>query len=176
MKKIVLFLLFTYLFWAGVSFVNVNYLLPLVVPGLFLMVLHTIVERFPALLGPLLLGVLVSALLPAIVGKAVCTRLRDPAAMLVLACLTNGSCLGVFLLAADVQKNRAITAQLAQRKPECVHVNSFFTSLENAGDGFFEHALFKEGGKTFYWSYSKMGFFEGNERLDPNFPCRPSKK
>ena len=49
-------------------------------------------------------------------------------------------------------------------------------SSRPGGDfNFTAHALIKENGKTFYWSFKNMDFFEGHERLDRNFPCRPSK-
>jgi hypothetical protein len=94
-----------------------------------------------------------------------------------LAWTFSGILLLAFVTRAEHEKNVAISGQLADRHPECVHVNSFLTSIMNTGGDFkfVEHALFKEKGKTFYWSYRTMSFFEGNERLDPNFPCRGSR-
>lgn len=165
------FLLHSYLFWASFSLLNFGYLWFLAVPLLPLIIVPWALRIFPFLWWPTMLAVAASVLVTLAVGIGTRRWKHRLVLSVTLAYLFNSIFLLVLQAAAEREKNLAIAAQLNDRHPTCVNVNSFFTSLINAGDGFREHALFKENGKTFYWSYSTMSFYEGNESLDRNFPC-----
>lgn len=87
--------------------------------------------------------------------------------------LFNLAFFAAFVGASDAYKSYLIDTALEGRAPNCIYISSFMSSLLNAGEDFqfHAHALFVEGGRNYYWSYSEMAFFEGNDRLDRNFPC-----
>lgn len=171
--RVRIFLFHSYLFWVLFSLLNFSYFWFFIVPFSFVFVAPKTLQMFPFLWTPVALGVICSALSLVAVVIVVQRKNSNPIRPIFLAWVFNGTFLLAFVSAAEYKKNVLVERQLANRHPECVHVNTFLTSIQNAGEDFrfVEHALFKENGKTFYWSYRTMSFFEGNERLDPNFPC-----
>lgn len=164
----------TYFFWAAVSLLNFGFLAFLPFPPLLLLQSRG-PERFLAfLLPPAFAAAAVGLALAVAVRIAMRGRSFSPWAREAAPYLVNLALLVAFVAAADTYKNHLIAKALVARSPSCIHVSSFLTSLMNAGGDFqfHSHALFVERGRNYYWSYSEMAFFEGNDRLDPNFPCR----
>ncbi len=164
------FLRKTYFFWCAVSLVNFSFLAFLVFPPL-LLVIHM---RFASFLLPPI-GVAAAVVL-LLVGFSFLVNRRKQLSPKVIALApyaVNLVFLLAFLWSADAYKSYLIQKALAGRTPDCVYVNSFFESVRAAGEEFqfFAHAVFVEEGKNFYWSYSDLAFFAGNDQLDPNFPC-----
>jgi len=174
--KIRYFLLHSYLFWAIFSLLNFQLMWFLVVPFLFVVFVPRVLEVFPFLWIPAVIALAASVFL--LLAAAVATRRWHTKVFvpILLAYVSNGAFLLVLLVVADHAKNTAIASRLSTRHPDCIQVNPIFESMQNAGGdfNFVAHALFKEDGKTFYWSYRTMDFFEGHERLDRNFPCMQS--
>jgi len=175
--KIRHFFIHSYLFWAFFSLVNIQLLWAMVVPFLFLAFVPRLLEVFPFLWSPAVAASTFS--LVVLLAATAATRRwhAKPYVPVFLAYVFNSAFLLVFLAVADYRKNAAIESRLATRHPDCIHVNSIFKSIQNAGGdfNFYEHALFTENGKTFYWSFRAMDFFEGHDALDRNFPCVQSK-
>ena len=172
--RVLTFSFHSYLFWALFSFLNFSYFWFFIVPFSFVFVVPKMLRMFPFLWTPAVLAVICSAL--SLMAAVIVTQrmISKSIRTVFLAWVFNGTFLLAFVTAAEYKKNVLIEHQLVNSHPECVRMNTFLTSIQNAGEDFqfVEHALFKENGKTFYWSYRKMSFFEGNERLDPNFPCK----
>lgn len=171
--RISTFLRHTYVFWAAVSLLNFSVLYFLALPFLLPVAAHRLLGLLPFLAVPLALGLSAAGTCTALAGKAFQRGCGGFSVAVLRTYLFNGVFLFVFLLAADLCKDVAIAARLKDRRPECVHVDSFLASLRHAGNDFqfHAHALFRENGRTYYWSYTDMRFFEGNPRLDRNFSC-----
>ncbi|MEW6022785.1 MAG: hypothetical protein AB1807_11665 [Pseudomonadota bacterium] len=171
------FLIHSYLFWAIFSLLNFPLLWFLAVPVLPLVFVPRVFEVFPFLWTPAVAAFISSVGL--LLAATMATRRWHTKWVIpvLLAYVGNGAFLLVFLALAEQEKNAAIEMRLSTRHPDCVEVHSVFESIQQAGGdfNFTAHALIKENGKTFYWSFKTMDFFEGHERLDRNFPCRPSK-
>ncbi|HEY0062974.1 MAG TPA: hypothetical protein VGC21_12700 [Telluria sp.] len=174
MKNVLRFVSHSYLFWVLFSLLNFSVFWIWLIPFVFPILLYEVLAKFSFLRGPFLLALGTSLLMLLVLAIAACLWVRHAAVPVVLAYLCNASFLFIFLHAAEHDKNAAIAVQLQHAKPECVRIQSLLSSIKNTGKEFQvdEHALYKAGGKTYYWSYSTMRFFEGNDRLDPNFPCR----
>ena len=167
----------TYVFWASLSLLNFWFLAPLAFPPLLLLKLS-----YGKFVEFLLLPIAISS--AALAVSLALVRWRIPKYLDLQSTkgwatfIFNGLFLVVFLLVADVYKNHLISKDLRARKPECVQINSFYSSVLNAGEEyqFHAHAFFTENGRNFYWSYSKRKFFPGNEGLDKNFSCKVMKR
>ncbi|VXC51525.1 hypothetical protein [Massilia sp. 9I] len=172
--KVRTFLFHSYLFWVLFSLLNFSYFWFFILPFWLFFLVPKMLRMFPFFWTPAVLAMICSAL--SLVAAVIVAQRKNsnPIRPVFLAWAFNGTFLLVFVTAAEYKKNVLIERLLASRHPECVHVNTFLTSILHAGEdfNFVEHALFKENEKTFYWSYRTMSFFEGNERLDPNFPCK----
>ena len=176
-KKVLPTLRNTYLFWAAFSLVNFSFLAPLAFPPLFF-VNPMYFGRFAGfLLPPAGVALIVVGLIAGLSQWKLSHFLQSRFARVAATFTLNAIFLVVFLITADLYKTHLIGKALEAHRPECIVVNSFLTSVRTAGEEFqFDaHAFFKEGGKTFYWSYSEQSFFEGNDRLDNNFVCQPIK-
>lgn len=168
-RSIFSFLRTTYIFWAAFSLYNFNLLIGIAIPPLLVYY-----GRFlPFLLPPLAFSILV-------VGGAIFFTMRAFPQISArwlgresLPIMFNFLLLATFLLSAEYHKNTLIAQAIKNHKPECIQINSFVSSIGHGGQDFqfTEHALFTEGGKTFFWSYSNLDFFEGSEALSRNFSC-----
>lgn len=163
----------TYCFWAAFSFLNFSYLTFLLFPPLLLIDPQPVLKFLDFLLIPV--GVSISVVLGVwvvIIKTVSYTRMSlNPGTWTPYA--LNLLFLLVFISVADMYKNYLISTALKGRIHDCLHVASFFESLRNAGQDFQfnPHAFFRENGRNFYWSYSEMAFFKGNDDLDRNFLC-----
>jgi len=165
-----------YVFWIIVSLFNFRLLGGLVIPPL-LIVSHSYYEKFlPFLLPPLIFALLIAVVV------AVCAVLAVPwfrtssFGKKSLPQLFNLVLLTAFLFAAEHYKSTLIAKALTNHSPDCISINSFLSSLSFGGQELGgAHAIFTEKGKTFFWSYSTLDFFEGKEDLSINFPCHQSK-
>jgi hypothetical protein len=163
----------TYFFWSAVSLLNFGFLAFLPFPPLLLLP-HRVPGDFVAFLfPPALVGTVVVVVLAIVVRVAMRGKPLSPLATGAAPYLLNAAFLVTFIGAADAYKNHLIKTALEGRAPSCLYVSSFMSSLRNAGEDFqfHAHALVVENGRNYYWSYSKMAFFEGNDRLDRNFVC-----
>jgi hypothetical protein len=167
----------TYLFWAAFSLLNFSFLAPLAFPPLFLAQPVPFGRFVEFLLPPICVSLVVVGAILSLVRWKLSNFLQPRLVRVAAVFMLNAIFLLAFLVTADLYKTHLISKALVGHQPECMVVNSFLTSLRNAGKEFqFDaHAFFKERGKTFYWSYSQQSFFEGNERLDNNFACQPVK-
>jgi len=163
----------TYFFWAAVSLLNFGFLAFLPFPPLLLLKSRVPGDFVAFLLPPACAGALIVLALAlglrfAMRGKRFWVGADGAAPYLV-----NLAFFVAFVVAADVYKIHLIQKALVARQPECIQVAPFLTSVMNAGGDFqfFTHAVVVEGGRNYYWSYSRMTFFQGNEQLDPSFPC-----
>ena len=165
------------LFWAVFSLLNFPLLWFLVVPFLPLVFVPRVLEIFPFLWTPAVTAAISSVVLLLAATMATRRWRTKWVVPVLLAYVWNGAFLLVFLAMAEHEKNAAIETRLSTRHPDCVEVHSVIESIQQAsGDfNFTAHALIKEDGKNFYWSFKTMDFFEGHESLDRNFRCRPSK-
>lgn len=161
-----------YIFWVIVSFYNFSLLAGLAIPPL-LIVSHSYYDKFlPFLLPPLTFALLIAVMV------IVCTVLAFPwfrtssFGKKMLPHLFNIAVLTAFLFAAEYHKNSLIAKALINHNPDCISISTFLNSLSFGGQELRgAHALFTEEGKTFFWSYSKLDFFEGKKDLRINFPC-----
>ena len=168
------FLRTTYIFWALFSLYNFSLLIGLAIPPFLLLYGNFL----PFLLPPMLFSLFASGILIFFTKSAFprfSVRWLGKEGMPIL---FNFLLLVIFLASAEFHKNILIAQSLANHKPDCVQINSFISSLGHGVEEYqsTEHALFTEGGKTFFWSYSNRDFFEGREELSINFSCRPSKQ
>lgn len=171
------FLRTTYIFWALFSLYNFSLLIGFVIPPLLIFGASFYGRFLPFLLPPLAFSLLVVG------GVIFCTKRAFPQfsphwlGKEGMPVVFNFLLLAIFLLSAEHHKNTLIAEALANHKPDCTQINSFVSSIGHGGQDnqLTEHALFTEGGKTFFWSYSKLDFFEGREELSRNFPCRPAR-
>jgi len=167
----------TYIFWAIFSFYNFGFLFPLAIPPLIIFFALFYI-KFIAFVLPVMFGSIILTSGVVYLIKTRRSKTNSTASTAALSTyLINGIFLLSFLALAEGFKTYLIHQALENHKPECVQTNSFFSSLGHGGhdNQFEEHALFVEGGKTFFWSYSKLDFFEGSEALSRNFPCSTSK-
>jgi hypothetical protein len=162
----------SYIFWALFSLINFSFFAYLAFPLLLPIAWPKLSRFFPFLIIPALFALLLCVILFHVVKRYSAGLLRSHPHLSVY--LFNSFFLLAFLLIAEHQKNVMIATYLVNRNPECIRVNSFLKSLNNAGSDFqfVEHAMFREHGRNYYWSYSAMDFYEGNEGLDNNFSCR----
>jgi hypothetical protein len=176
-QKVVLTLRNTYLFWAAFSLLNFSFLAPLVFPPLFLVQPASFGRFVEFLIPPICISLVVASVTLGLARWKLSRFLQSRFVRASGVFIINAIFLVAFLATADLYRSHLMGKALHAHRPECMVVNSFLTSLLNAGKEFqFEaHAFFKEDGKQFYWSYSQLRFFEGNERLDNNFICQPVK-
>lgn len=167
------FLRKTYFFWCAVSLVNFSFLAFLAFPPLLLVSVR-IYARFASFLLPPI-GVASASVVILVGFSFLLNRIRKlPPLVIALApYAVNLVFLLTFLWSADAYKSHLIQKALVGRAPDCIYVNSFLESIMAAGEDFqfFAHAMFVEKGRNFYWSYSDLTFYTGNDRLDPNFKC-----
>ncbi len=166
---------YTYAFWAICSLYNISFLLPLAFPPLILILGSYYLKFINFLLPVLICSGLITGLVLYLVKKVILRANMEATILGTL--LINVSFLLLFVACAEVYKNYLIHEALAHHNPECVQINSFLSSLKHGGHdfNFKEHALFIERGKTFFWSYSELDFFEGSDGVSKNFPCKMSK-
>ncbi|WP_459992412.1 hypothetical protein [Methylosoma difficile] len=170
--RISVFLRNTYFFWCIFSFYNFSLLGPLAIPPIFL-VAPVYKDFLPFLLPPLTFTLITTAIVASCILLAF-PRLRKFWLVNTWSpFLVNFFVLGVFLFAAEQHKNTLITHALINHKPDCVDINPFFISLGHGGQEhqLTVHALFKEKGKIYFWSYSKLNFFEGSEDTNQSSHC-----
>jgi hypothetical protein len=161
----------TYFFWTSISLLNFGFLAFLPFPSLLI---HSrVLGKFMAfLLPPACAAAAVTLILLA--ALRVATRTGQISARTgAIPYLLNLAFFVSFVIAADAHKAQLIDKAMSGREPECFYSASFFSSMIHAGGPFqfHAHALFVERGRNFYWSYAKLSFYEGNDRLDRNFPC-----
>ena len=163
----------TYFFWAAVSLLNFGFLAFLPFPPLLLLQGRVPVSFLASLLPPALAAAAIVLALAFAARAAMRGKSLSPQARGAAPYFFNLAFLVAFVGAADTYKDYLIEKALEGRSPSCLYVSSFISSLMNAGEDFqfHAHAVFVEGGRNYYWSYSEMAFFEGNDRLDRNFPC-----
>lgn len=163
----------TYFFWAAVSLLNFGFLAFLPFPPLLLLGYGALDKFSTFLLPPALATAAIVLVLTLIVRIALRWKSISLQANGVAPYFVNLAFLVVFIPVSDVYKNHLIENALSARAPSCIYVSSFLSSLMNAGRDFqrHAHAIVVEGGRNYYWSYSEVAFFEGNDSLDPNFSC-----
>ena len=170
------FLRYTYFFWALVSLYNFSLLAWLAIPPLLVFV-PGIFKFSHFLAPPFMISLIIAAATTKVLSYIFSFNINESHDKFIISIMFNLLFLMVFLTSAEYYKNWLVEKALKNHNPECVQINSFLSSLAHGGQDFqFEaHALYSEKGKTYYWSYSKLQFFEGNERLDVNFPCTAHK-
>lgn len=164
------FLRKTYFFWCLVSLVNFGFLGILAFPPLLLLI-PAWIGKFQAFLLPPLGVAGAVGLVVAGLWILLNRRMKKPWVDFAGPYVANAAFLAAFMISAEEHKSHLIDQALAGHAPECVYVRSFWSSVRWAGDSWHAHAVYVENGRKFYWSYSELGFFAGNDRLDPNFPC-----
>jgi len=166
---------YTYFFWAIFSLYNIGFLFPLAFPPLIIIFGVFYLEFSNFLLPVLICSGFITGFAVYLVKKANLKTNTTTAILYTL--LINVIFLLSFLTCAEGYKNHLINKALENHNPKCVQINSFFSSLEHGGhdNQFKAHAIFVEDDKTFFWSYSKLDFFEGRDELSRNFPCMSSK-
>jgi hypothetical protein len=149
----------------------------LAIPPLLIMSRSSYYEFLPFLLLPLTFALLFTIVGFVFAALAFPWFRTSPSGKLLSPFLFNFLFLAVFLSAAEYHKNSLIAKALTNHKPDCILIHSFLNSLSHGGQEhqFPAHALFTEGGKVFFWSYSKLDFFEGRDGLNRNFPCHSPK-
>ncbi len=167
----------TYFFWAVCSLMNLGLFLPFVFPPLFFG--ETKLPKFLPFIAPPLLYATALTLALALVVRLSRPRVaREWLFKEVWPYAVNAFFLIALTVSAQIRQDSLIAEALKNRKPDCVSSRPFLVSLARAGDRpqFYEHAMFEENGRKFYWSYSELSFYEGNERLDRNFTCIEHRK
>ncbi len=164
-------LLHSYVFWVFFSLINYEFLGFLSVPLLNVLMLPRVLSKFPFLHQLIVPAAGVAAIVALAAGLAARRWMRASLLLDGLTYLFHGTFVLVLLHLAEHERSVAMTAALQGRNPDCVELRTFIGSLKKARDPFAPHGLLKEGGKTFYWSYSTMRFFEGHPDLDRNFSC-----
>ncbi len=166
---------YTYAFWAIFSLYNIGFLFPFIFPPLII-IFGGFYLKFINFLFPVFICTTLITSLTVFSAKKM--RLQENSITTgVCTLLINATFLLSFIACAEGYKNHLIQKALKSHTPECVQVNSFFSSLKHGGhdNQFKAHAIFVERGKTFFWSYSELDFFEGSGGLSRNFPCNKSK-
>jgi len=168
----------TYIFWALLSLFNFELLGGLAIPVMFLADDFSYYDKFFPFLLPPLTDALIVTIATAVSAVLVFPWFRmSSTGKNWLTFLLNLTFLTTFLFTAENHKNLLIGKALKNHKPDCISIYPFLSSLSFGGQEHRSaHALFTEGGKTYFWSYSKLGFFEGQEGLSINFPCHKAKQ
>lgn len=172
----IIFLRNTYLFWAVFSLSNLYLLAPFLFPTLYFVELAEYNQKFsPFLLAPIGLSFAIAGVLTLALTLALPVVYKSRAGKEIVSLFFNAIFLIIFVIAADHHKEKYINNALAIHQPDCVQINSFFNSIFKSGKEFqlTPHAIFTENGKTYFWSYSELKFFEGKEALSKNFECLP---
>lgn len=122
--KVRIFLFHSYLFWVLFSLLNFSYFWFFIVPFSFVFDVPKTLRMFPFLWTPAVLAVIFSALSLVVAVIVAQRKNSNPIRPAFLAWVFNGTFLLAFVTAADYKKNVLIEHQLANRHPECVHVNT----------------------------------------------------
>lgn len=168
----------SYFFWAALSLYNFDLLGVFALPQALIFIRSPPYDKFYGFLHLPLTYALVASTVITVCIVCIFSWLRNsPLGKAILPFLFNIILLVAFLLCAESHKNWLIAKAIKDHdyKPDCIVIHSFLESLSHGGQEYQleEHALFTEGGKTFFWSYSQLDFFEVGPSLTANFHCRP---